>query len=202
MSSEKATIHIDGASRGNPGPAAYAYVIAVSGKPVIEVAERLGRVTNNVAEYTALVRALAAAREEGIRKLEVFSDSELLVKQMSGAYRVKKEELKALYEEAQDLVDHFDKVEVRHVRRSLNKRADELCNLVLDGKWGAGGATPSSASLPSDDRVRDDAVACLTAAANEWADKGIKVLPPEQVWDQLWSILQEGGVLKQGRRSG
>src|SRR5882724_2747250 len=99
MSDEVWTVHIDGAARGNPGPGAYAFVLARPGHPPLEMAETLGRTTNNVAEYTALVHALERAAEMHGRRLVVYSDSELLVKQMNGEYRVKNEDLKALYDE-------------------------------------------------------------------------------------------------------
>ena len=130
------TIHTDGASRGNPGEAAFAYVIARDGQPPIEEADRLGRLTNNQAEYTALVRALEHALELGAEhQVVVHSDSELMVKQMSGRYAVKNADLRPLYEEARDLAREFQGgVTFRHVRRSLNSRADALCNEALDGK--------------------------------------------------------------------
>src|SRR5947209_10125010 len=145
MSEDVVTIHVDGAARGNPGPAAFAYVIAGPGLGPVEHAERLGTATNNVAEYTALVRALGRARELATRRLAIFSDSELMVKQMNGEYRVKNPELKELYEEARALVRHFAGVTLTHVRRAENKRADQLCNAVLDGKFGApvDGAPPA-----------------------------------------------------------
>src|SRR5262249_4541615 len=129
-------IHTDGASRGNPGAAAYAYVITPDGAAPVEEAGCLGEMTNNQAEYTALVRALEHALELGPHHhLMVHSDSELLVKQMNGQYRVKNEELRGLYEEAQELRKRFTGgVTIRHVRRSQNSRADELCNEALDGK--------------------------------------------------------------------
>lgn len=211
MSSETATIHIDGASRGNPGDAAFAYVIAAPGLAIIEVAERMGSTTNNVAEYTALIRALRAAKELGLRRLEIFSDSELMVKQMQGAYRVKNEGLKPLFEEAQALLDEFASVRLKHVRREFNKRADELCNLALDGRLGAdlpeatSSAAPSRLPAPSrdgisDTRVRDDAIECLRSAAQAWALHGPERPDPAIVWEQLWSILEEGDVLKKPRR--
>src|SRR5580704_16079619 len=98
--SETATMHIDGASRGNPGPAAYAVVLARPGLPVVEEADTIGKATNNVAEYTALVEGLQLATELGVKHLSVFSDSELMVKQMNGLYRVKNPELLELYQEA------------------------------------------------------------------------------------------------------
>src|SRR5262245_35757062 len=117
------TVHIDGAARGNPGPAAYAFVIERDGQPPLEEAGLLGRTTNNVAEYTALVRMLRRAAELGPAPLHVFSDSELLVKQMNGEYRVKNEDLRDLYEEAQELRRRFPSVVLRHVRRADNRRA-------------------------------------------------------------------------------
>ena len=92
-----ATMNIDGGSRGNPGPAAYAVVIARPGRPPAEEADTIGTATNNVAEYTALVRALGKAAELGAKRLLIHSDSELLVKQMNGEYRVKNESLKELF---------------------------------------------------------------------------------------------------------
>ena len=129
------TIHTDGASRGNPGPAAFAYVIARNGEEPIEEAGKIGRMTNNQAEYTALVRALEHALELGEQhRVLVHSDSELLVKQMSGQYRVKNEDLRDLYEEARDLCARFrGGVTFQHVRREQNSRADALGNEALDG---------------------------------------------------------------------
>src|SRR5216683_7663605 len=113
------TIHTDGASRGNPGAAAYAYVINRKDESPIEEAGCLGEMTNNQAEYTALVRALEHALELGIEhSLHVHSDSELMVKQMKGEYRVKNEELRGLYEQAKKLANCFQgNVSFRHVRR-------------------------------------------------------------------------------------
>jgi ribonuclease HI len=130
------TIYTDGASRGNPGAAAFAYVINRNGQPVIEKADCLGQMTNNQAEYIALIRALEHALELGPQhRVLVHSDSELMVKQMNGEYRVKNEELRGLYEQACILRQRFEGlVTIRHVRREQNKRADELCNKALDGK--------------------------------------------------------------------
>lgn len=130
------TIHTDGASRGNPGKAAFAYVIHREGQPLIEEADCLGQMTCNQAEYTALIRALEHALELGSHyRLLVHSDSELMVKQMNGEYRVKNEDLRGLYEQACTLCRRFDgPVTIRHVRRGQNKRADQLCNDALDGK--------------------------------------------------------------------
>src|SRR5580698_11243738 len=122
--SETATMHIDGASRGNPGPAAYAVVLARPGFPILEEAGTIGKATNNVAEYTALVEGLQLATELGVKRLSVFSDSELMVKQMNGLYRVKNPELLDLYNEARRLASGFEKLTLTHVRREQNSRAD------------------------------------------------------------------------------
>ncbi len=128
-------IHTDGASRGNPGPAAFAYILQRDGEDPIEEAGRIGRMTNNQAEYTALVRALEHALELGAdHRVLVHSDSELLVKQMRGEYRVKNEDLRDLYEQARGLSGRFrGGVTFRHVRREENSRADALGNEALDG---------------------------------------------------------------------
>jgi ribonuclease HI len=205
MSEDVVTIHVDGAARGNPGPAAFAYVITGAGRDPVEHAERLGTATNNVAEYTALVRALGRARELAARCLAIFSDSELMVKQMNGEYRVKNPELKELYDEAQSLLRHFAGVTLAHVRRAENKRADQLCNEVLDGKFGRPpvdgrpGAPKSSGGAGKAARrvsVDEEAVECLRNAAAAWARGNATVPAPEMVWQQLWSILEEGGVLR------
>jgi ribonuclease HI len=197
---ETPTMHIDGAARGNPGPAAFAIVLARPGQPVIEKAETMGTATNNVAEYTALVEGLELAAAQGLKRLAVFSDSELLVKQMNGEYRVKHPDLQPLYQEATRLKKRFDAVTITHVRREQNKRADALCNEALDGKSAASSPGSPRPSAPrktvSDSAVRADAVDVLRSAAKAWADGGVRAAPPEAVWEQLWSILEEGGVLR------
>lgn len=196
MGDETAVIHIDGASRGNPGDAAYAVVIEVPGRPAVEESGVLGKQTNNIAEYTALLKALEKARSLGLRRLSIHSDSELLVKQMNGEYRVKNEDLRPLFDEAKELAAGFASVRLTHVRREQNKRADELCNIVLDG---AKPKTPKPAAKPKgqvgDGRVRDDCLECLRSAKACWT-RGESIPSPELVWDQLWSVLQEGGVLR------
>ncbi len=195
------SIHIDGAARGNPGPAAFAYVIAIPDRDAIEESGLLGSETNNVAEYSALIRALERAKQESLQQLNIHSDSELLVKQMNGEYRVKNADLKALYEEAQGLLRQFHSVRIQHVRREQNKRADELCNIALDGgvrKAAQKTSAPSHgpATPVSDAKVREDALLCLQAAAQAWKLHDPKAGTPEQVWEQLWSILEEANVLK------
>jgi ribonuclease HI len=196
------TIHIDGASRGNPGPAAFAYVIARDGYPIIEEAECLGQTTNNVAEYTALVRALERAGTLGGKRLYLRSDSELLVKQMNGIYKVKDHKIRPLYEQARQLCRNFISVAIGHVPREENSRADRLCNEVLDGQRGAAPRArgrPAS-SGPRLEAVREEAVTCLRAAAEAWGRGGPGAPSPEAVWDQLASILEENQVLRVHRK--
>jgi ribonuclease HI len=193
------TIHTDGASRGNPGDAAFAYVIARDGQPPIEEADCLGQMTNNQAEYTALVRALEHALELGPQhRVLVHSDSELMVKQMNGEYRVKNEELRGLYEEARALRARFDgPVTIRHVRRAQNKRADELCNEALDGKRCAmprGPVRPSKTPLPSSSpSLREEVLICLRQAASLWAE-GFKEPTPEYIWHRLTEMIERRGL--------
>lgn len=123
----------DGGSRGNPGPAASAAVLLDPGGELIEeVGAYLGIATNNVAEWTALVLGLEAAAKRGIRRLGVRLDSELVVKQLGGEYRVKHAGLQPLYARARRLLRDFAEVEIRHVPRKQNALADALVNRVLD----------------------------------------------------------------------
>jgi ribonuclease H / adenosylcobalamin/alpha-ribazole phosphatase len=129
----KAKLSTDGGARGNPGPAAYGYVLETDDGTVLDArGETIGRATNNVAEYRALIAGLESAAERGVTELDVVSDSELLVKQMQGDYRVKNEALRALWDEAQDLERRFAKVRYTAVRREHNELADRLVNEALD----------------------------------------------------------------------
>jgi ribonuclease HI len=129
----KATMFADGGSRGNPGPAASGAVLFdESGAVLREVGTYLGVATNNVAEWTGLVTGLEAALELGVDDLAVRLDSELVVKQISGAYRVKHEGLIPLHAKAKALLRKFARVDVQHVRRKENAAADALVNQVLD----------------------------------------------------------------------
>jgi len=131
----KARLSTDGGARGNPGPAAYGFVLETEDGQVLAAhGEAIGRATNNVAEYRGLVAGMEKAAELGVRELEVVSDSELLVKQMLGEYRVKNEALKALWEEANDLERRFAKVRYKAVRRHHNELADSLVNEALDAE--------------------------------------------------------------------
>jgi ribonuclease HI len=129
----EATLFADGGSRGNPGPAASgAVIVDPSGEVVAEAGQFLGVATNNVAEWTALLIGLEAAAERGIRRLAVRMDSELVVKQVRGEYKVKHETLQPLHRKALTLLRKFEHVDIKHVPRKLNKLADSLVNSVLD----------------------------------------------------------------------
>jgi ribonuclease H / adenosylcobalamin/alpha-ribazole phosphatase len=129
----KARLFTDGGARGNPGPAAYAYVLeAKDGTVLAAHGEAIGVATNNVAEYRALIEGLRKAIELGVAEVEVVSDSELVVKQMRGEYRVKNETLQELSFEATGLARRLDGVAYRAVRRELNALADQLVNEALD----------------------------------------------------------------------
>ncbi len=142
------TAHIDGGARGNPGPAGYGvYIQDEAGKTIAEMSEFLGVQTNNVAEYSALVAALEFATKNEHRALRVVSDSELLVKQMTGVYKVKSPDLKELYDRARSLARKLESFQVRHVLRHQNKEADRLANAAMDR--GMGRTPVSSAAGPS-----------------------------------------------------
>ena len=129
----KARLFTDGGSRGNPGPAAYGYVLEAEDGTVLDArGEAIGVATNNVAEYSALLAGLAKAAQLRVSELEVISDSELLVKQMRGEYKVKNHTLKELSLEATRLGRKFGKVKYRAVRREHNALADRLVNEALD----------------------------------------------------------------------
>jgi len=133
----KAKLSTDGGARGNPGPAAYAYVLEAENGTVLDArGEAIGVATNNVAEYRALIAGLEKAAELGVDELEVISDSELVVKQMRGEYRVKNEALRALSLEAAALARRVGKVRYTAVRREHNELADRLVNEALDAASG------------------------------------------------------------------
>jgi ribonuclease HI len=125
-------VAIDGASRGNPGKAAIGVVIQRDGAPVREIAESIGIATNNIAEYRALLRGLEEAEALGARRVRVQSDSELLVKQLKGEYKVRNAALAALHREGLARLRRFDHVWITHVPREANAAADALANRALD----------------------------------------------------------------------
>jgi probable phosphoglycerate mutase len=129
----KARLSTDGGARGNPGPAAYGYVLETENGTVLDArGKAIGVATNNVAEYSALIAGLEKALELGVGEVEVVSDSELMVKQMRGEYRVKNEALRELFVEASRLARQVGNVSYTAVRREHNKLADQLVNDALD----------------------------------------------------------------------
>jgi formyltetrahydrofolate-dependent phosphoribosylglycinamide formyltransferase len=125
--------YIDGASRGNPGPAAAAFILTShDGAQLRAKAFFLGRTTNNVAEYTAVIKALDAAKQVGTAQLTVFSDSELLVRQLNGEYKVKSEQIRPLFRQALDLLGEFENWKIQHIMREKNEETDKLANQALN----------------------------------------------------------------------
>ena len=125
--------HIDGGARGNPGPAGYGVMIEdEAGRPVAELSEYLGKQTNNYAEYSGLLAALTYALKHGFKALKVFSDSELMVKQIKGQYKVNHPALKELHGKATKMIDDLEAFEINHVLREKNRDADRLANLAMD----------------------------------------------------------------------
>ena len=131
------TAHCDGGSRGNPGPSGYGAVIEdPNGRVVAQLSEFLGVQTNNYAEYSGLLAVLAWANEHGAKRLRVVSDSELMVKQMKGQYKVASPILRPLWEQAKRLAARLEKLEMRHTLRGGNKEADSLANEAMDKGMG------------------------------------------------------------------
>jgi ribonuclease HI len=125
---------VDGGARGNPGPAAIGVVLSTpEGDVLEEAAERIGQATNNVAEYRAVLHGLERARRLGASEVEIVGDSELVARQLTGAYRVKHPAMKPLHQEALGLLRGFDRWSIRTVPRAQNARADQLVNQALDG---------------------------------------------------------------------
>lgn len=130
----KLVVNVDGGARGNPGPAAIGAVIQdANGEVLEEHGERIGIATNNVAEYRALLLGIARAAKLGADELELIGDSELIVRQVKGEYKVKDATMRELHGEVKRALRPFDSWSIRHVRRELNTEADRLVNAVLDG---------------------------------------------------------------------
>ncbi len=129
-------IYTDGASRGNPGPSSYAYIIVDKGKIVEKGSGYLGIGTNNNAEYTAIIKALNKAKDKGYSEVELFSDSELVVRQIKGEYKVRSNKLLPLFKEVEELKKSFKSFSINHVRREEKyiPICDSMCNAVLDQK--------------------------------------------------------------------
>ncbi len=126
-------LYTDGGARGNPGPAGIGARLMTAGGDVVEdVADYIGKATNNVAEYQALIAGLEVALDRGVERLDVFLDSELVVRQVNGQYKVKDAGLKPLHQQACLLLSRFHEVDVKHVRREQNAAADALVNQAID----------------------------------------------------------------------
>ncbi len=165
------TAHCDGGSRGNPGPAGYGAVIEdPKGRVVARLSAFLGTQTNNYAEYKGLLAVLSWAKEHGARQLRVVSDSELMVKQIKGQYKVASPVLRPLWEEAKLLARQLERFEMRHTLRGGNKEADQLANEAMDKGTGR------------------------PAAGRPVADSGRK-LAPKGVNDQIFEGYVKGGVV-------
>lgn len=129
----KIIAYTDGASRGNPGPAAAGFILTETGGTQLQAkALFLGRTTNNVAEYTAVVKALETAKQIGTKQIKLFSDSELLVKQINGQYKVKSEQIRPLFQKTIELLEKFEGWKVQHITRDKNQQADSLVNKALN----------------------------------------------------------------------
>src|SRR4051812_18891114 len=127
------TLEFDGGSRGNPGPAGIGVVVRAADRtPLVTLGRYIGRATNNVAEYRALITAMEEAKKLGAQKIVIRGDSELIIKQMNGQYRVKHPDMKVLYDEAQELLAQFQQSKIEHNLRHKNELADKLANLAMD----------------------------------------------------------------------
>src|SRR5271170_1630709 len=190
------TVYCDGGSRGNPGPSGYGvYVQDEGGKALAELSEFLGTRTNNYAEYSGLLAALNFALEKGHTKLRVVSDSELMVKQIKGQYRVNSPELRPLYEEAKRRISRLEQFRIEHVLRGKNQQADRLANLAMDR-----GALDRGTGRPAGDfRAAVKVVAGATAPAAKPpapAAKTLRGLVKGGVIHLLEGELPEGAFVK------
>jgi ribonuclease HI len=171
--------NIDGGSRGNPGPAAYGVVIRdPKGETVARLKKYIGRMTNNVAEYYGLIAALDYVETQGIRALRIESDSELLVKQMKGLYKVRSAELAPLYERARKMASALDSFRIDHVYREQNREADALANMAMDEVEGPDAKPRGERSNPRSAAPTAGSQAPATAAAKPHSS-GAPALPSD-----------------------
>ena len=180
------TLEFDGGSRGNPGPAGIGVVLrSKDGTELVTLGRFIGRATNNVAEYRALITALQKAMELGAKRVAIRGDSELVVKQIKGEYRVKNEGLRELYEEARTLLAQFDHATIDHNYRHKNALADKLANLAMDRRadvtevnGGGGGAAASPLDAPSPVGPRSgDRFACARCGCSVKIDRPSSLRP-------------------------
>src|SRR4051812_43249121 len=176
---EVLTLEFDGGSRGNPGPAGTGSVVrAADGTPLVTLGRFIGRATNNVAEYRALITALEKAKELGAKKLIVRGDSELIIKQMRGEYRVKHPDMKTLYDEAQFLLHQFDEAKIEHNLRHKNELADKLANKAMDRKQDVTEANESPIDTPAAIATNTgDRFACARCGCVITVDKPSSIRP-------------------------
>jgi len=154
---EWVTAYCDGGSRGNPGPAGYGvFVEGPDGEKLAELSEYLGKTTNNVAEYSGLLAALEWALESGHRRLRVVADSELMVKQMQGRYKVNSADLRPLWEEAKRRAARLEGFRIEHVLRGKNQKADRLANRAMDQGMGRTGAASGESSRGQESARRQE----------------------------------------------
>jgi ribonuclease HI len=180
--------HVDGGARGNPGPAGYGvFITDHTGSKIAELSHYLGRETNNVAEYNGLLAALRYAIEHSKKALKVVSDSELLVRQMKGIYKVKNQDLRRLYDQAQQLVAQLEWFQIQHVLREQNRDADRLANEAMDKGSGRvrttearGSSTASPALLNQEFEgvVRDGAIQLVNGELPEGTRVQVRVRAP------------------------
>jgi ribonuclease HI len=174
---EQLTLEFDGGSRGNPGPAGIGVVVrAQDGTPLVTLGRFIGKVTNNVAEYRALITAMEEARKLGATKILIRGDSELIIKQMRGEYRVKHPDMKVLYDEAQDLIRQFDEAKIEHNLRHKNELADKLANLAMDRRQDVTEVDESPIDTPAPTATKaGDTFACPKCGSS------FKVIKPSSV---------------------
>ena len=159
---ETFTLQFDGGSRGNPGPAGIGVVVqAADGTPLVTLGRFIGRATNNVAEYRALITAMEEAKKLGAKRILIRGDSELVIKQMKGEYRVKNPDMKVLFTEATELIKHFVHAKIEHNLRDKNELADQLANLAMDRRADVteipGSASPAATSPLDEPAPRETA---------------------------------------------
>jgi ribonuclease HI len=171
--------NIDGGSRGNPGPASYGVVIRNErGETVAKLKKYIGRMTNNVAEYYGLIAALDYAQSNGVRALRIESDSELLVRQMRGHYKVKSPDLRPLFERAKKMSQTFESFRIDHVYREQNTEADALANEALDETSGTPSVATKTTKLEGRPRLSQDLHGAPRKLRAQVRNGGLHLLDP------------------------
>lgn len=176
-------VHIDGGSRGNPGPAAYGVTIETAeGQPVTAFGKFIGKSTNNFAEYQGLLAALEYAVRHGYPRLRVLTDSELMARQISGQYKVRSADLKPLYDRAKAMIAGLESFSIRHVYREQNREADRLANQAMDDA--ERGVTPRPAAPPQSSRTAPPEPLIVSAIYHDGAlhpNRQLSLLDGEEV---------------------